>query len=74
MKRHNGIHQNTLAATTAVTALFDSCHQLDTEPGDFRLVVCLLGIRQQPFKFVDTLLKVHPLFKIHGYFTLRPSL
>ena len=74
MKRHNGIHQNTLAATTAVTALFDSRHQLGTKPVDLRLVVCLLGIRQQPFKFVDTLLKVHPLFKIHGYFTLRPSL
>ena len=74
MKRHNGIHQNTLAATTAVTALFDSNHQLDTEPGDFRLVVCLLGIRQQPFKSVDVLLKVDSLFEIHGYLTLRPSL
>ena len=72
MKRLNA--DISLAATATVTALFDSCHQLDTEPGDFRLVVCLLGIRQQPFKFMDTLLKVHPLFEIHGYFTLRPSL
>ena len=66
--------QKTLAETTAVTALFDSSHQLGTKPGDLRLVVYLLGKRQQPFEFVDTLLKVHPLFKIHGYFTLRPSL
>lgn len=74
MKHHNGIHQNTLAATTAVTALFDSRHQLGTKPVDLRLVVCLLGIRQQSFKTVNPLLKVHPLFEIHGYLTLRPSL
>lgn len=74
MKRHNGIHQNALSATAAVTTLFDSSHQLGTKPGDLQLVVCLLGKRQQPFKFADTLLKVHPLFKIHDYFTLRPSL
>ena len=74
MKRHNGIHQNTLAATTAVTTLFDSSHQLGTKPGDLQLVVCLLGIRQQSFKSVNALLKVDSLFDVHFYFTLRPSL
>ncbi len=74
MKRHNGIHQNTLAATTAVATLFDRSCEFRPKAGNLRLVVCLLGKRQQPFKFVDTLLMVHPLFEIHGYFTLRPSL
>ena len=72
MKRLNA--DISLAATAAVAASLDSYHQLGTEASDLRLVVCLLGIRQQPFKFVDTLLKIHPLFKIHDYFTLRPSL
>ncbi len=62
------------ATTAAVTTLLDSCHQFGTETGYLRLVMCLLGIRQQSFKSVNALLKVHPLFKIHGYFTLRPSL
>ena len=62
------------AATAAVAALFDSSHQLGTETGYLRLVVRLLGIRQQPFKSVDALLKVDSLFEVHGYFTLRPSL
>ena len=61
-------------ATAAVTTLLDSRHQLGTETGDLRLVVCLLGIRQQPFTFADTLLKVDSLFEVHGYFTFRPSL
>ena len=74
MKRHNGIHQNALSATAAVATLFDCSCEFRPKAGYFRFVVCLLGIRQQPFKFADTLLKVHPLFKIHDYFTLRPSL
>ena len=72
MKRLNA--DISLAATAAVAASLDSCHQLGTEASDLRLVVCLLGIRQQPFKFVDTLLKVDSLFEIHGYFTFKPSL
>ena len=63
-----------LAATAAVAALFDSYHQLGTETGYLRLVMCLLGIRQQSFKSVNTLLKVDSLFEIHGYFTFKPSL
>ena len=63
-----------MSATTAVTALLDSRHQLGAEPNEFRLVVCLLGIRQQPFKTVDAFLKVDSLFKIHDYFTFKPSL
>ena len=74
MKRHNGIHQNALSATAAVTTLFDSSHQLGTKPGDLQLVVWLLGIRQQPFTFADTLLKLDSLFEVHGYFTFRLSL
>lgn len=63
-----------MSATAAVTALLDSRHQFGAESGNLRLIVCLLGIRQQPFKFVDTLLKVDSLFKIHDYFTFKPSL
>ena len=74
MKRHNGIHQNILATTAAVAALLDSRHQLGAESGNLRLVMCLLGIRQQPFTFADTLLKVDSLFEVHGCFTFRPSL
>ena len=54
--------------------MFDRCRKLCAKPGDFRLVVRLLGIRQQPFKSVDALLKVDSLFEVHGYFTFRPSL
>ena len=72
MKRLNA--DISLAATAAVAALLDSRHQLGTESGDLRLVVCLLGIRQQSFKPVNALLKVDSLFEIHRYFTLRPSL
>ena len=53
------------ATATTVTALFDCCRKLCAKPGYFRLVVCLLGIRQQPFKSVDALLKVDALFEIH---------
>ena len=72
MKRLNA--DISLAATAAVAALLDSRHQLGAEPGNLRLVTCLLGIRQQSFKSVNALLKIDSLFEIHGYFTLRPSL
>ena len=62
------------ATAAAITAQLDCGSKFCAKPDDFRLVVCLLGIRQQPFKFVDTFLKVHSLFKIHDYFTLSPSL
>ena len=72
MKRLNA--DISLAATATVTALFDRCRKLCAKPGDFRLVVRLLGIRQQSFKSVNALLKVDSLFEVHGYFTFRPSL
>ena len=72
MKRLNA--DISLAATAIVTALFDRRRKLCAKPGDFRIVVRLLGIRQQPFKSVDVLLKVDSLFEVHGYFTFRPSL
>ena len=72
MKRLNA--DISLAATATVTALFDRRRKLCAKPGDFRLVVRLLGIRQQSFKSVNALLKVDSLFEVHCYFTLRPSL
>ena len=45
--------------------MFDSSHQLGTEPGDFQLVLCSLGIRQQAFEFTHMLLMIDPLFKVH---------
>ena len=64
-----------LAATAAaIAALFYRCRKFCAETKHLRLIVCLLGIRQQPFKSVDALLKVDSLFEIHRYFTLRPSL
>ena len=70
------IQVETPASATAatITAQLDCGSKFCAKPDDFWLVVCLLGIRQQPFTFADTLLKVDSLFEVHGYFTFRPSL